>query len=134
VSASLLATKLIIPPQGKIRVDRPHLLQALDESLQPGCRLVLISAPAGFGKTTLMSAWMVWSYAVTHRRLLSENADQSGLKRVARIMLLVAIGLAFAIPLAYLSVYLAYAIWIICAPVSAWWVRKRYKHTTQKTT
>jgi len=86
VSTSLLATKLIIPPQGKIRVDRPHLLQTLDECLQPGCRLVLISAPAGFGKTTLMSAWMVWSYAVTHRRLLAENADQNSLKRIAKIM------------------------------------------------
>jgi LuxR family maltose regulon positive regulatory protein len=63
----LLATKLIIPPQGKIRVDRPHLLQSLDECLQPGCRLLLISAPAGFGKTTLLSAWIA-GFKVSQRQ------------------------------------------------------------------
>ena len=39
-------------------VDRPRLLKKLDEGLHPSCRLVLIIAPAGYGKTTLLSAWV----------------------------------------------------------------------------
>ena len=39
-------------------VPRPRLLRRLDEGLQPGMRLVLVSAPAGYGKTTLVSNWL----------------------------------------------------------------------------
>ena len=53
----LLTTKLLIPPAGKRVIDRPRLLAGLDECLHPGCRLALVSAPAGFGKTTLVAAW-----------------------------------------------------------------------------
>jgi LuxR family maltose regulon positive regulatory protein len=34
------------------------LLQRLDEGLAMGCKLTLISASAGFGKTTLLSEWV----------------------------------------------------------------------------
>jgi len=54
----LLATKLHIPPARSNLVPRPRLLQRLDVGLQPGHRLILVSAPAGFGKTTLLSAWI----------------------------------------------------------------------------
>ncbi len=54
----LMATKLFIPPPGKSLVDRPRLISKLDECLEPGCRLALVSAPAGFGKTTLVSTWI----------------------------------------------------------------------------
>ena len=37
---------------------RPRLDARLDESLQAGCRLVMVTAPAGFGKSTLVSAWI----------------------------------------------------------------------------
>ncbi len=72
-----------------------------------------------------LSAWAIWSYAAAHPPLLAQNAVQEALRRVARIMLFVAIGLALAIPLAYLSVYLAYADWILCAPVATWWGGRR---------
>jgi LuxR family maltose regulon positive regulatory protein len=39
-------------------VPRPRLIDQLDEGLHLGRRLTLISAPAGFGKTTLISAWL----------------------------------------------------------------------------
>ncbi len=55
--APLLQTKLHIPPPGPNPVPRPRLLQRLDQGLRPGHRLTLVSAPAGFGKTTLLSAW-----------------------------------------------------------------------------
>lgn len=57
MSVPLLSTKVFIPPLGRFRVERPNLEQKLAECLQPGCRLALLSAPAGFGKTTLVSAW-----------------------------------------------------------------------------
>jgi LuxR family maltose regulon positive regulatory protein len=58
MSAPLLATKLFPPPPSKLLVDRPTLISKLNECLDPGCCLGLVSAPAGFGKTTLVSAWV----------------------------------------------------------------------------
>ncbi len=55
-SPPLLATKLSPPPVRPGWVRRDRLLQRLDESL--GHKLTLISAPAGFGKTTLLCAWI----------------------------------------------------------------------------
>jgi LuxR family maltose regulon positive regulatory protein len=54
---SLLSTKLHAPPPRPNLVRRPRLIRRLDEGLRQGHRLTLISAPAGFGKTTLLSEW-----------------------------------------------------------------------------
>src|SRR5512138_3116693 len=54
----LLATKLFLPPLRSNRVLRPRLVERLNQGVQPGVGLVLISAPAGFGKTTLASEWV----------------------------------------------------------------------------
>ena len=52
----ILATKLYIPlPRTKV-VLRPRLIERLNEGLHR--KLTLISAPAGFGKTTLVSEWV----------------------------------------------------------------------------
>lgn len=58
--APFLTTKLYIPPVRPPRsvVPRPRLIQRLNEGLRPGCKLTLVSAPAGFGKTTLLSEWV----------------------------------------------------------------------------
>ncbi|MEM7132560.1 MAG: hypothetical protein AAF702_40025 [Chloroflexota bacterium] len=60
MSTPILATKLYIPPPRPNLVRRPHLLKQLSEGLQQGAhrKLSLISAPAGFGKTTLVSEWV----------------------------------------------------------------------------
>ncbi|HEY9817032.1 MAG TPA: hypothetical protein V6D20_14715, partial [Candidatus Obscuribacterales bacterium] len=56
MSTPILATKLYIPlPRSKI-VLRPHLIERLNQGLHH--KLILISAPAGFGKTTLLSEWV----------------------------------------------------------------------------
>jgi LuxR family maltose regulon positive regulatory protein len=53
---ALLTSKLHIPSPRPGMVPRPHLVARLDAAL--GVRkLTLISAPAGFGKTTLLSEW-----------------------------------------------------------------------------
>jgi LuxR family maltose regulon positive regulatory protein len=58
MSFQLLQTKLCIPPPRPNLVPRPRLIRRLEEGLSPGHRLVLVSAPAGFGKTTLLSEWI----------------------------------------------------------------------------
>jgi LuxR family maltose regulon positive regulatory protein len=57
-SAPILATKLYIPPPPPKLVVRSRLIERLDEGLTAGQKLILISAPAGFGKTTLVSEWI----------------------------------------------------------------------------
>src|SRR2546429_6439838 len=52
----ILATKLYIPGLRPNVVSRPRLLERLNEGLHR--KLTLISAPAGFGKTTLLSEWV----------------------------------------------------------------------------
>jgi LuxR family transcriptional regulator, maltose regulon positive regulatory protein len=52
----ILATKLYVPPPQPEIVPRPRLVERLDEGQHR--RLTLISAPAGFGKTTLVSEWV----------------------------------------------------------------------------
>jgi LuxR family maltose regulon positive regulatory protein len=57
VMTSLLATKLHRPLTPAKRIRRPHLSQRLDEGLAADRRITLVSAPAGFGKTTCISEW-----------------------------------------------------------------------------
>jgi LuxR family transcriptional regulator, maltose regulon positive regulatory protein len=52
----LLATKFFMPTTPGTVIARPRLTALLQQSLD--CPLTLISAPAGFGKTTLLSAWV----------------------------------------------------------------------------
>jgi LuxR family maltose regulon positive regulatory protein len=58
MTTPLLQTKLYIPPPRPDLVPRPRLIERLNEGLRLGHRLTLISAPAGFGKTTLISNWL----------------------------------------------------------------------------
>jgi LuxR family maltose regulon positive regulatory protein len=52
----LVATKLRIPPQPQHAVRRARLIDALERGIL-AYKLVLIAAPAGYGKTTLLSQW-----------------------------------------------------------------------------
>src|SRR5690348_15944733 len=52
----VLATKLLAPVPRPDEVPRPALLAAVRAGLSG--RLVLITAPAGFGKTTLLAQWL----------------------------------------------------------------------------
>ena len=56
MSGSLLQTKLYVPRLRPSLIPRPHLIEKLNQGLQQGCKLTLISALAGFGKSTLATA------------------------------------------------------------------------------
>jgi ATP/maltotriose-dependent transcriptional regulator MalT len=52
---NVIQTKLSPPPSRPGTVERRQLLDALDRAGM--CKLTLVSAPAGFGKTTLLAQW-----------------------------------------------------------------------------
>jgi LuxR family transcriptional regulator, maltose regulon positive regulatory protein len=53
--AGLLTTKFYFPPTRENLVSRPRLIERLTNGLRTP--LTLVSAPAGYGKTTLLSEW-----------------------------------------------------------------------------
>ena len=69
MATPLLRTKLYIPPPRPELVSRPRLIERLNAGLHR--KLTLVSAPAGFGKTTLVSV----SYVQRNEKSLlkSEN-------------------------------------------------------------
>ena len=69
---ALLATKLLVPAARPDLVARPRLVARLAEGVRAGRRLTLISAPPGFGKTTLMREWI----GATERRVAWLSLDE----------------------------------------------------------
>lgn len=57
--AHILATKLFIPNKKRWTINRPRLIEKLNCALRDGLRFVLVSAPAGYGKTTLLADWIL---------------------------------------------------------------------------
>ncbi|UCC17211.1 MAG: hypothetical protein JSU58_01295, partial [Dehalococcoidales bacterium] len=72
---SLLTTKLYVPPIRPRLVSRPRLLDRLDESLNNN--LILVSAPAGFGKTTLLSEWVRHIQPITRTAWISLDEGEN---------------------------------------------------------
>jgi len=94
----ILRTKFYIPPTRSEWVSRPNLIEQLHAGLHH--KLTLISAPAGFGKTTLLSAWIAsiarpvawvsldegdndparfWTYVVTALQTIKADIGQAAL-------------------------------------------------------
>jgi LuxR family maltose regulon positive regulatory protein len=59
MSDILLTTKLYVPQTTPDLVPRPSLNEHLNEGLRR--KLTLVSAPAGFGKSTLVTGWLAES-------------------------------------------------------------------------
>lgn len=60
VSATILSTKLYVAQPRPQFVARPCLIECLNSGLHG--KLTLISAPAGSGKTTLVTEWIAIIY------------------------------------------------------------------------
>ena len=74
MGTSLLQTKLYVPLVRPERVSRPRLTEQLNAGLSR--RLALVSAPAGFGKTTLVAEWLSGvDYAYAWLALDEEDND-----------------------------------------------------------
>lgn len=58
MTSPLLETKFHIPAPRVEDVSRLRLLRVLENGLRAKHKLTLVSAPAGYGKTTLISAWL----------------------------------------------------------------------------
>jgi LuxR family maltose regulon positive regulatory protein len=71
--SQLLATKFFIPAPSRVLISRPRLTTLLKTSLD--YPLTQISAPAGFGKTTLLASW-VQSLAEEHLRIAWISLDE----------------------------------------------------------
>ncbi|WP_116950262.1 LuxR C-terminal-related transcriptional regulator [Jiangella endophytica] len=83
---ALLGTKLRMPTPRRRLVARPRLVDRLPLGADPLPRLVLVSAPAGFGKTTLLSQWLTrWRADPTsqprHVAWISLDADDNDPRR-----------------------------------------------------
>ncbi len=75
--AQLIATKIYFPPARLNLVPRPRLIERLEAGLRGP--LTLIAAPAGYGKTTLMSAWRASAGAQRPVAWLSLDAGDDAL-------------------------------------------------------
>ena len=71
---SLIYTKLYRPRLGSDLIPRPHLLERLNAGL--GGKVTLVCAPAGFGKTTLLVAWVETIDRPTVWLSLDEHDDE----------------------------------------------------------
>jgi LuxR family maltose regulon positive regulatory protein len=89
---ALLGTKLHIPTARRQLVPRPRLTARMPVGSDPLPRLILVSAPAGFGKTTLLSQWLdQWRTAqqAESRRVawLSLDAEDSDPRRFLALLI-----------------------------------------------
>ena len=76
-AAPLIATKLLIPPLSTSLLARERLITQLGQGLQRA--LTLVIAPAGYGKTTLLSVWARQS--ATPTAWVSLDADDCAPRR-----------------------------------------------------
>ena len=75
----LLSTKLKIPPGRKNLVIRPRLIEQLNAGLEG--KVILVTAPAGYGKTTLLSEWSARCSPRRRVTWLSLDKDDDDLAR-----------------------------------------------------
>ena len=78
---SLVQTKFYLPRPRRSLIDRPRLSGRLNRDSD--ARLTLISAPAGFGKTTLLTAWLA-AMATETRAVATDEASRGKFRRYWR--------------------------------------------------
>jgi LuxR family transcriptional regulator, maltose regulon positive regulatory protein len=71
----LIATKITVPPARPQLVARPRLFEIMEEAARHP--LTLISAPAGFGKTTLITTWLTETGRLSRAAWVSLDPDDS---------------------------------------------------------
>lgn len=84
MDSSLVATRFRIPPRPRHVVPRERLVGLLEREV-PSHRLTVVSGPAGFGKTTLLSQWATSSTIPV--AWLSIGPDENDFDRFFRYLL-----------------------------------------------
>ncbi len=84
-NSTLLSTKFFVPPVRPTLISRPRLLERLVHGLDGP--LTLISAPAGYGKTTLFSEWRTGPGASIPLAWLSLDVDDNDPPRFYQYLL-----------------------------------------------
>ena len=82
-------------------------------------------AAACFSTNTLLLcivAWAIWSYLAKTKQLLISEADPQLLRKITRVWRYVSLGFAVSIAAGFISVYIAYSIWLIW-PFTARWIK-----------
>ncbi|HEX6387097.1 MAG TPA: LuxR C-terminal-related transcriptional regulator, partial [Anaerolineae bacterium] len=79
MTTSLLLTKIQAPPRASSIVSRSRLTDKMDQGLAG--KLILISAPAGFGKSTLVTEWLSQLPNHTGRAWLSLDEEDNDVGR-----------------------------------------------------
>ena len=87
---ALITTKLGVQARGERHVDRERLRAQLDTATET--RLVLVSAPAGFGKSTLLADWL--DQPAIRGAWLSLDARDNDIVRFTRYLAAATAGLA----------------------------------------
>jgi LuxR family transcriptional regulator, maltose regulon positive regulatory protein len=82
-SLHLLSTKLAIPTSRATLVPRPRLAAQIDTAITQQQKLILIAAPAGFGKTTTIAAWLG---SRTEGRVLRTEASTTSLSPQSSVL------------------------------------------------
>jgi len=83
------------------------------------------TAAACFSANTLLLclvAWAIWSYLANAKQLLTPEAEPQLLLKIARVWRYVSVGFAVSIVAGFISVYIAYSIWVVW-PFTARWIR-----------
>jgi uncharacterized membrane protein len=72
------------------------------------------------GNTILycLSSFLLWSHVSSHSEFFTPESSPKQVKHLARILLIVAACILLAIPLAFVSVFFAYGIYILCSPLA----------------
>ena len=73
----LLSTKFNIPSSGRSLVHRQRLMQLLDDGINQDIPIILVSAPAGYGKTTVISDWINLSSVIDRKRVAWLTLEKS---------------------------------------------------------
>jgi len=96
MAVPLVATKLFVPPARPELVPCSRLIERLSAGLQQddgfARRLTLISAPAGFGKTTLVCEWL-YSLSCTYSWLSLDEGDSDPARFLTYLLVALHLGM-----------------------------------------